>query len=155
MRRLTSDNPTQGQNLDRLQTLFNRAVAGLHDSIEIRKSRGLDALQATFGTTDKENVDQVRFTVAAMKNHEHQLLDTRSAQSVESGRRTLANLGLLLVLALVLLMGFYSFIRHDLAERHRADQALTARERQAFPRSIGKRPGCHVHRRPARRHPDG
>ena len=76
--------------------------------------RGLDAVQNAFGLTDKENMDQVRFAVAAMKNQENQLLDARSSQSMQSGRRTLANLGLLLVLALVLLLVFYFFIRHDL-----------------------------------------
>ena len=124
LRRLTADNPIQGPNIDQLQTLLNRAIAGLHDNIELRKSRGLDALQTTFNTTDKENMDQVRFTLAAMKNQEHQLLDARSSQSMQSGRRTLANLGLLLVLACVLLMGFYFFIRHDLDERQRVDLAL-------------------------------
>ncbi len=124
LRRLTSDNPVQAHNIDQLQMLFNRAVAGLHDNIETRRVRGLEALQNSFGTADKENMDQVRFTVAAMKNHENQLLEARSSQSMQSGRRTLANLGLLLILALVLLTGFYFFIRHDLAERQRADLAL-------------------------------
>ena len=124
LRRLTSDNPLQTHNLDQLQTLFNRAVAGLHDDIEVRQSRGPETVQNTFGLADKENMDQVRFTVAAMKNHENQLLEARSSQSTQSGRRTLANLGLLLVLALALLMGFFFFIRNDLAERQRADLAL-------------------------------
>ena len=124
LRTLTSDNPLQAQNISGLQTLLNRVVASLHERVEARRMQGSAATAVQATSRDKENMDQVRFTVAAMKNLEHRLLSERTARSAVSSRRTLTNFGLLLVLAILLLLGFFVFIRHDLAERRRTDLAL-------------------------------
>lgn len=130
VRRLTADNPVQGRNIQTLQTLVNREIAGLHEQVEVRRTRGAEAIQPLLGTKDKESMDQIRFQVAAMKNLEKRLLETRTNQSVESVRHMQTNFGLLLVLAIFLLIGFYLFIRHDLSERQRVDQALRESEKK-------------------------
>ena len=130
LRRLTSDNPVQGRNIARLQTFVNRAIAGLHERVALQQAQGPEAVRPLLGTDDKDNMDQIRFTVAAMKNVENRLLASRTSQSMESGHRTLTNFGLLLILALLLLSGFYFFIRHDLADRQRADLALRESDRK-------------------------
>ena len=69
-------------------------------------------------------MDQVRFATAAMKSMENHLLENREVEFAQSTHRTQTSFGLLLALAVVLLAGFFVFIRHDLADRRRADEAL-------------------------------
>ena len=75
-------------------------------------------------------MDQVRFATAGMKGQEMQLLQQRDRQSTESAHHTVNNFSLLLVLAVLLLAAFYVFIRHDLAERRRNDEALQASDKK-------------------------
>ncbi len=127
LRKLTSDNPLQQNNIDRFQTFANRAIDRVHRQVVARQSQAGNVV-APPGIEDKEIMDQVRFATAGMKAEEMRLLETRNRQSAESAHRTVTNFGLLLVLAVLLLIAFCLFIRHDLAERRRTDDALRASE---------------------------
>ena len=127
LRSLTADNPVQQTNIDRLQTLANRAIDRVHRQVVARQLRA-DSQVTPVSIDDKEIMDQVRFATAGMKGEEMRLLQVRDRQSSESARRTVTNFGLLLVLAALLLAAFYFFIRHDLIERRRKDEALRASE---------------------------
>ncbi len=124
LQRLVSDNPTQFKNIESLRTALNRAIANLHERVDARQTGGLPAVLPLLGLEGKENMDQLRFAIAAMKRQENALLERRTQQSRQSARRTLVNLAALLVLAVLLLGAFLVFIRHDLAERRRKDEAL-------------------------------
>ncbi len=129
LRKLTADNPLQQRNIDRLQTLANRAVERVHRQVVARQLPNASAT-APDSIEDKEIMDQVRFATAAMKGVEIQLLERRDRASTESAHRTVTNFGLLLILAVLLLLAFFFFIRHDLAERRRTDEALQASEKK-------------------------
>ncbi len=124
LRRLTGDNPLQQPRIERLQTLVNRAIAYLHDRIELRRTAGVEAVAAQIGTESKENVDQIRFAAGEMRRTEIDLLDQRNKDADTSAQRTLTAFVLFLVLAMVLLGAFFVFIWHDLAARRSADEAL-------------------------------
>ncbi len=124
LQKLTADNPSQFQSIEELRTQVNRSIASLHEDIDVRQSNGLQAVLPLVGIESKENMDQLRFTIAAMRNRENSLLERRTQQSRQSAHQTLVNLALLLMLATLLLGAFLFFIRHDLAARRRKDEAL-------------------------------
>ena len=124
LQRLVADNPAQTLNIARLRTEVNRSIANLHDRIEARQSGGLAAVLPLVGIEGKEDMDQMRFTIAAMRKRENALRDKRTRESEQSSTRTRNNFLLLAGLGMVLLGGFYVVIRHDLAERRRRDEAL-------------------------------
>ena len=123
LRELTADNPVQQHKIDDLQAATNRALAHVQAELKARDDQGPASI-ASFGIQDKENMDQVRFYIAELKAHENHLLAGRDQESRDSARQTMTNLGIFLAVAVVLLGFFYSFIRHDLAVRRRADLAL-------------------------------
>ncbi len=129
LRRLTADNPLQQRNIDRLQTLANRAIDRVHRQVVARQTPGGPELTPA-ALDDKEIMDQVRFATAGMKGLEMHLLEQRDALAAESARRAVTNFGLLLTLAVLLLIAFYVFIRHDLAERRRNGEALQASDKK-------------------------
>ena len=124
LQRLVADNPAQTLNIAQLRTEVNRAIANLHDRIEARRSGGLAAVLPLVGIEGKEDMDQMRFTIAAMRKRENALRDKRTRESEQSSTQTRNNFLLLAGLGMVLLGGFYVVIRHDLAERRRKDEAL-------------------------------
>ncbi len=134
LQRLTADNPIQQTRVERVRSLVNRAIAYLHDKIDLRDREGLVALAPTVGTESKENADQVRFAAGEMKRTEMDLLKKRTLEAEVSASRTLKSFMLLLALAVVLLLGFFWLIWHDLANRRRGEEAL--RESDAKFRSV-------------------
>ena len=124
LRELTADNPVQQRNLDQLRTSLNRAIAGTQAEVAARNVQSEGSSPVNIGNQDKENMDQVRSVVAALRSQESSLLEQRDRDARLSAKQTLTNFVLLLILAVVLLAFFYVFIRHDLAERRRAVKAL-------------------------------
>ena len=124
LRESTADNPVQQRNIERLETSINRSLAGLKLEVTARQNALPGANSPTIGIADKENMDQVRADITTLKQHETRLLEQRDFDSRQSARHTLSNFAVLLMLAVLLLLFFYVFIRHDLAQRRRADKAL-------------------------------
>ncbi len=124
LRHLTADNPVQQERIERLQTLINREIAYMHDKIEFRRTQGVEAIGPAIGTEPKEAVDQVRFATGEMKKTEMDLLSQRTAESLQSARRTLLSFAVFLGLAVVILGAFFVFIRRDLDTRRRAEAAV-------------------------------
>jgi CHASE3 domain sensor protein len=78
LRQLTKDNPPQQQRLDRLDGLVKTKLDELKETIEVRRTRGLDAAVATIGSnTGKHTMDQIRAIVADLEREEHSLLGAR------------------------------------------------------------------------------
>ena len=124
LRELTADNPVQQHNLEHLEASINRSIAGAEQELTAKQHETSGAASPAIGIADKENMDQVRFDIATLKQHETRLLEQRDVASRASAKHTLSNFAVLLVLAVLLLLFFYFFIRHDLAARRRVDKAL-------------------------------
>lgn len=89
LRELTSDNPVQGHNLDRLEPLVAAKFAELRVPIEVRRRNGFDAASQEVGKgTGKLAMDQIRAVIADMTQEEHRLLVWRTKEADASTRWT-------------------------------------------------------------------
>ncbi|MGI0062937.1 MAG: CHASE3 domain-containing protein, partial [Nitrosotalea sp.] len=79
LRQLTSDNPVQQSNMDKLEPLVKKRLALLDVNINLRRNNNTSSLVQNFDTGQgKQTMDEIRQTVDNMKNEEQQLLTKRS-----------------------------------------------------------------------------
>lgn len=127
LRSLTSDNPVQQRNLDRIEPLFSTKFAELDDRIDLRKRYGLDATVATVQySSPRDSLERIRLAIAEMEGEERRLLLERAAEADASGTRTrravfAGNLAALLFLSLAGIA-----IHQEMARRRRAEDAVNA-----------------------------
>jgi methyl-accepting chemotaxis protein len=89
LRDLTSDNPTQQQNIDVLQKLAADKMAVLTTTIQVRTTQGFEAAQTIVLTgTGKTIMDNIRTTITGIVNTEQTLLATRLASQVTTVNTT-------------------------------------------------------------------
>ena len=89
LRDLTSDNPTQQQNIDVLQKLAADKMAVLTTTIQVRTTQGFEAAQTIVLTgTGKTIMDNIRTTITGIVNTEQTLLATRLAAQVTTVNTT-------------------------------------------------------------------
>ena len=89
LRDLTSDNPTQQQNIDVLQKLAADKMAVLTTTIQVRTTQGFEAAQTIVLTgTGKTIMDNIRTTITGILNTEQTLLAARLASQVTTVKTT-------------------------------------------------------------------
>jgi methyl-accepting chemotaxis protein len=89
LRNLTSDNPTEQQNIDVLQTLVADKMAVLTTTVQVRTTQGFEAAQTIVLTgTGKTIMDNIRTTITGIVNTEQTLLATRLASQVTTVNTT-------------------------------------------------------------------
>jgi methyl-accepting chemotaxis protein len=89
LRDLTSDNPTQQQNIDVLQKLAADKMAVLTTTVQVRTTQGFEAAQTIVLTgTGKTIMDNIRTTITGILNTEQTLLATRLAAQVTTVNTT-------------------------------------------------------------------
>jgi len=134
MRRLTADNDRQKDNIDQLETQANLKLDELHETIELRRTKGLDEALAIVKTDRGKNyMDNARRIVSSMESQERQLLKEREDLAQEKSS-TLTNIlyfgcvALILTLAMIgiaLNNAIISPLRAQAAERRGVIQTLT------------------------------
>lgn len=78
LKKLTNDNPAQGENLKQLINLVNEKITKTENYIETRRSQGLlNAVNEVSRGEGDELMNQIRLTVERMKNEEFRLLKFR------------------------------------------------------------------------------
>jgi len=89
LRDLTSDNPTQQQNIDVLQKLATNKMAELANTIQLRTTQGFEAAQTVVLTnTGQAIMDNIRTTITGMINTEQTLLKARLVSQVTTVNTT-------------------------------------------------------------------
>ena len=89
LRDLTSDNPTQQQNIDVLQKLAADKMAVLTTTVQVRTTQGFEAAQTIVLTgTGKTIMDNIRTTITGILNTEQTLLAARLASQVTTVKTT-------------------------------------------------------------------
>jgi methyl-accepting chemotaxis protein len=89
LRKLTSDNPNQVQRLNSLAKSVDGKLAELKQTIELRRTQGLDAaLKVVLTNAGKAHMDEVRATVAEGDQEERDLLKQRSEEARTSADMT-------------------------------------------------------------------
>ncbi len=122
LKELTADNPHQQQRLDKLEALMAAKMATLQESIEIRKTKGLDAASQTLLTErGTEVMDQIRDAIARMEAEERGLLEVRNKASETGARTVIRVLSLGSISALVLLALAFCMLNLQMAARRRAE----------------------------------
>ncbi|HEY8084442.1 MAG TPA: CHASE3 domain-containing protein [Methylophilaceae bacterium] len=105
LRRLTTDNPNQQRNLDKLEPLVAAKLAELKETIELRRgAKGFDAALAVVRTDKgKQAMDDIRQVMREVRDEENRLLDLRNSQLAARSQTTLAIVKYGIPLAFVLL----------------------------------------------------
>ncbi len=89
LRQLTSDNPIQQRNLDRLEPLLAARSSELRDRISLRRKEGLAAgVRSVEDGTGKWTMDQVRAVLGDMTAEEHRLREVRVKEADVSAKRS-------------------------------------------------------------------
>jgi methyl-accepting chemotaxis protein len=128
LREFTADNPRQQRRIERLEPLFKSRVAHAAESIDIRRTRGLEAAsQFVAQGAGKALSDQINALIAEMESEENNLLEQRAAVSEANARNARATIliGTLAALILAVLAGL--FITRNIAGPLRNLTALADR----------------------------
>ena len=89
LRKLTSDNPNQQRRLDALEPLRASKFAELKETIDLRRSKGLEAaLPVVLTDKGKKAMDDTRKLINEMANEEDDLLKQRSEHEKTRARST-------------------------------------------------------------------
>ena len=105
---LTSDNPTQQQNLVQMRAVLNERIGLLNQGIDLHRSGEADSLHALIVSgTGKAQMDHLRGLADTMEGEEHRLLKLRIAGERAAARR--ARLTLFFASGLDLLLIIFMF----------------------------------------------
>jgi methyl-accepting chemotaxis protein len=89
LRQLTADNPDQQRRIDALEPLIRGKFAELDETIELRRSKGLDAaLKVVLTDRGKVYMDQIREVASAMDKEEAALLIVREQEANRNAQAT-------------------------------------------------------------------
>ncbi|MBI3197782.1 MAG: response regulator [Rhodospirillales bacterium] len=120
--RLTRDTPTQQARLPRLRRLVDAKLAGLKDSIELRRTRSYDeAVAIVVSGRGKADMDAIRAEIAAMEQeevdrHARRVAETDGAYAAASASTVVSDLLSILLIAII---GY--LIRRTTLARQRED----------------------------------
>lgn len=110
LRKLTADNPNQQQRLDTLEPLIAAKLAELKETIDLRKSKGLEAaIQVVRTDKGKKVMDDIRKITTEMGNEERMLLEQRDNEVKASSSMTISGIvyGIPLAMAVLILFGLW------------------------------------------------
>jgi len=82
--RLTADNANQQRRLTTLRQLIDSRIAASRETIEARRAQGADAGQKLFIAQGRDEMMQIRQTIAEADREEALLLEQRARESAES-----------------------------------------------------------------------
>jgi PAS domain S-box-containing protein len=123
IRQLTADNPTQGDNCARLESLVGRRMGLLANSVELRKKGEFDLQEQPHLTHEIVALSaETDSLLQAMENVEQGLLDLRTNKSVQLFRITVVILSVAFVLTLALFLIHYRLLHAELKGRQQADE---------------------------------
>ena len=109
VKELTADNARQQKRIDALRPLTAAKLAVLQETIDLRRTKGLEAaLEVVRSDRGKRVMDEIRALVAELATEERQLLDSRSKEA-ESNATALTRLIVLGTTLAVLLLVAASF----------------------------------------------
>jgi methyl-accepting chemotaxis protein len=91
LRKLTADNPHQQHRLDIVSSLIDSKLAELKQTIDLRRTQGLDAAtKIILNNTGKAFMDQIRDVISEADQEEADLLAVRTKEAQDSAQLTTA-----------------------------------------------------------------
>jgi PAS domain S-box-containing protein len=139
LRELTRDNPIQQKNLDSLEPLVRERLQFMRSRIELRREKGLAAVQATGPNPSGRALQQsIRQTMEAMQDEEQTLLQQREQRAVRSSELSRATIAIGGVVALALLIAALYTIRRGF-ERGRLAESELREAKVSLEARVGER----------------
>jgi len=127
IKELTSDNPVQRNNVERLERISLEHIKTLEQYIALRKVNKTQAEQMLRSGETKQQVDEIRAILNTCRSRERQLLMVREAKSEQDGRDfNMVFIILIVVIAAVLLI-VYLLITANLSALRRAETEAAVR----------------------------
>ena len=124
---LTADDPPLRARLPELERRIAVRLAMLDSVLEARRSGGFEAGQRQLAASPgREEMQKLHELVVFMQSRLSARLEQRQQVVQQSARRTLAMLGLLLVLVAAALTALYARIRRESRERRESEERLHA-----------------------------
>jgi signal transduction histidine kinase len=144
---LTSDNPNERVNCQKLQSLANRRIAVLTSSVnEYNTDQSSSNDQVGFSGQNLEIAGETTALLGTMQNEEDGLLKTRVQTSDRLFRLTIGVLALMFVASLILVGIHYRMLTIELGKRERSEESarhlsaqllrLQDEERRRFSREL-------------------
>ncbi|MHA6718446.1 response regulator [Sphingomonas sp. RS6] len=122
LRTLTADNPVQQSSVDQLNRQVDAKLAELRETIELRRSRGLEAALAIVATDrGKNSMDAIRAQLATMAREESRLRQQRLDDMATASRTAVAGAFVSSLIGAVLTLLIFLLIRRNLAARTREE----------------------------------
>jgi len=129
LKSLTVDNPRQQGRLALLESAVTEKLDSMQQNIDLRKQYGFEAAQQRMATgIGTKQMDQVRTIISEMKHEEEDLLTRRALEFRANTRKTSLMFSCVIFLEFLLLGVVYYVLRRDVAQRKRADEALSESE---------------------------
>lgn len=117
LRQLTTDNLTQQQRLDAVESLIKQRIARLEQLINIRRTRGVEAAtQAVVLERGRNLMDAIRREISQMKNEELKLLQGRSAAAANAAQQMTYSIAFGIPLYFVLLTLISFFLNRNISK---------------------------------------
>ncbi|MBM3334653.1 CHASE3 domain-containing protein, partial [Candidatus Sumerlaeota bacterium] len=129
VRMLTKDDPDQQRRLDALEPLVAEKLAEVRETLELRKSKGLEAaLQGIETDREKKVVADILALITEMESYENELLRQRDEAASASIRQSFIIFAIWVLVGLGLFGLVAYLVRQDLAAHRRAENALLESE---------------------------
>jgi|HubBroStandDraft_6_1064221.scaffolds.fasta_scaffold04923_5 signal transduction histidine kinase len=125
LRRLTSDNPVQQRNLDRVEPLISERLVMFQERVELRRREGLiSGAEIVRQGPGKQHMDRIRAQLGEMKEEENRLMILRTAAVTKSSRNTTIVIVSGEVLALLFLSVAAIVVGQEMGQRRRAEEEV-------------------------------
>ena len=123
--RLTRDNPSQQERLERIKRLANNRLATLKATLEQRRTEGFHAAaKAMLSGTGKRLMDELRRQVTDAQAEEEMLLQQRAQTKTAATRATLRSFIAGSLLGLALLVAIFTLLIKEIKRRTSVEDAL-------------------------------
>jgi methyl-accepting chemotaxis protein len=117
LRALTEDNKAHQRRLDILEPLIAERIAEMRETINLRRSKGLEiAMNTIVANRAKKEMDRIRTVMAELETEEKLLLGKRSGELRRSSQTTLSIILFGVPLTLILLSAASSFITRNIVK---------------------------------------
>jgi PAS domain S-box-containing protein len=131
LRDLTSDNASQQERLNVLESLVTQRIAAARKTVSSRNEGGLTAAAEVVATGEgKSLTETISTTIRAMTQEEQRLLAQRRVEEEASTAATLRWMGIGLILVMCVLVGVYLLLRREISHRRRNELALERSEEE-------------------------
>ena len=129
LKSLTVDNPRQQGRFAMLESAVAEKLDSMQQNIDLRKQYGFEAARQRVATgIGTKQMNQVRTIISEMKQEEEDLLKRREREFQAKARKTSLMFSCVIFLEFLLLGVVYYVLRRDVAQRKRADEALSESE---------------------------